>query len=232
MARPLKPFCRRRSIYPHSIVIDHDSRRFETLHSHISRVNNKKASRLAGRLQLRPSLHKMLNGLNDREYEALCCYACKLCGAKDVSLTPKGNEGGIDFFALFDVPQGYLNCTNLGKVRVVGQSKLHSSRIPVGHLRDFNDTLNDVRKRSDSIVDLIPSWFKESNAPIVGWFVSHAGFQEGSLSKARANGVMLLDSRTLVEMMALAPTTAPEMCGTYLSQKVTDSCKQMVRHYR
>lgn len=223
--------CRRQSIYPHIHVIDHDSRRFEALYSHLLRIQSKRSSRLAGRLRLRPSLHKMLNGLNDREYEALCCHACMVSGAKEVSLTPKGNEGGIDFFALFEVPQGYLNCTSLGKVRIVGQAKLHNTRTPVGHIRDFNDTLNDVRKRSDSIVDLIPSWFKRSSAPIVGWFVCHAGFQEGSLSKARSNGVLLFDSRTLVEMIALAPTTAPEMSGSIISEKVADHCKQMVRHF-
>ena len=224
---------KRRLIHPQGVVTDYQSRRFESYDCYLSRSKSKKAARLAGRLRLRPSLHRVAAQLNDREYEALCCCACKACGAHQ-SLTPKmRRRRGIDFFALFDVPQGYLGCTGLGRIRVVGQAKQHDRRIPPGHIREFNDTLHDVRKRSDSVIDLIPQWFTESSAPIVGWFASHAGFQEGSLSKARSNGIMLLDSRTLVEMIALAPATAPEMSGASLSEKrLVDSCKQMTRESR
>lgn len=49
------------------------------------------------RLRHRPAMLRMMDGLNDRQYEALGCVISKFAGASHVSLTPRGSEGGVDF---------------------------------------------------------------------------------------------------------------------------------------
>lgn len=81
-------------------VIDNPSRRFRTTDCGL-RASATKRDRACGlRLPTRASILRMIDGLNDRQYEALACVASKAIGASRTHLTPPGNEGGIDFLAL------------------------------------------------------------------------------------------------------------------------------------
>ena len=124
----------------------------------------------------------------------MCCVACQASGASKICLTPKGNEGGVDFYALIEVPKGHLRCTGLNSIRVVGQSKKYTSRVPVGEIRDFTTSLEDVRSRSPGVMAHLPHWFITASCPIVGWVFGHQGFQSGARGRAQMNGLMLFDS--------------------------------------
>jgi hypothetical protein len=129
-----------------------------------------------------------------------------------VHLTPKGDEGGIDFLALIETPRGYLQCTGLNRIRVVGQSKKHGEPVSVGHVREFDATVDDIRRESSSINRHLPEWFRNVSSPIVGWIFGHQGFQSGARGRAQKSGLMLFDSRALTEMVVLSPVASP-WCG-------------------
>jgi hypothetical protein len=55
-------------------------------------------------LKHRPAMLRALDILSEREYEMVGCVASELIGATHVHLTPRGKEGGVDFFALIVTP--------------------------------------------------------------------------------------------------------------------------------
>lgn len=46
----------------------------------------------------RPALYEYIDKLDDRQYEIMACVICEFLGADKITLTDKGNEGGVDFF--------------------------------------------------------------------------------------------------------------------------------------
>jgi len=217
------------NIYPLAKIIDHNSRRFESFSSWLLKKSNKKYYRLSERLRLRPYVYKQIESMNDREFEAVCCLACKANGAIHTQITPRKGEGGIDFYALIDIPRGYMRCTGMNSMRIIGQAKKHKNPVPVNLIHQFNDSLGDVRRRSESIKDQIPDWFFQKFTPIVGWIFGHNGFQSGSNSQARMKGIMLYDSQTLTEMIVLSPNVCPGDEGTLFAKKIKTRCHDILR---
>lgn len=216
-------------LYPIARIIDNESRRFEYLPSWLSRVSQLRYKRLAGRLRLRPYIYKQIESMNDREYEAICCVACKACGATHFHITPKGNEGGIDFFALIETPRGFINCAGLNSIRIIGQAKKYKKAVPVAKIREFNESIEDVRRLSPNVAAHVPDWFSSKSSPIVGWLFGHSGFQSGSNSRAKMNGTMIFDSRTLTEMLVLSPNVGPGESGILLAQRLKDQCSEILK---
>ncbi len=130
---------------------------------------------------------------------------CRFSGARETLLTPAGSEGGIDFFALIDVPgKCHLFSGATGPLRVVGQSKKYSSAADLGVVRDFITAIENVRKRQPSVERRIPLWFRTSRGPVVGFLVAHNGLQSGAESMARDHGIVVADSLDLAEVAALS----------------------------
>ncbi|MGG1519012.1 restriction endonuclease [Paenibacillus oryzisoli] len=150
----------------------------------------------------RPYILSKIDSLSDRQYEALACLACKLLGADNYFLTPAGNEGGIDFLATIKFPYNahFLIGIN-GPIRLVGQCKQYTSKVSVDKLRDFITVLDHVKNHYRTVEKYIPSWFKLSKGPIIGWIVAHSGFQSGVESMARDHGIILSDSRDITEII-------------------------------
>lgn len=220
---------KKNGLYPVAYIIDKSTRRIESTPSRLNRASTKKMKRLSARLSMRPFIHCKIEGMNDRVYEALCCLICNKIGATRVHLTPKGDEGGIDFLALVEGSRGFQKCFGLKNIRIVGQAKKHNHRVQVGSIRDFNDTLGDVRRHSPSVRKHIPKWFKESNSPIIGWMVGHSGFQSGCEVKARMSGIVLLNSRALAEAVVLCRETGATESGDVVAQAMVASCYEILK---
>ncbi len=177
-------------------------------------------------LRARPTMLGAIDGLTDRAYEALGCLVTRLIGAGRAQLTPKGNEGGIDFLATMHF---YSKChvfSGFGKeVRIVGQSKKYTTKVQVDAVDQFIKTIENVRHRSDRVDGVIPAWFHASSGPIVGWMVAHSGFQRGAQNEAKKHGIVLSDSRDLAETVALSrrfhPTIPATQRGTCLAADLT-----------
>ena len=144
-------------------------------------------------------------GFSYRQYEALGIVVCELIGASKTYLTPPGNEGGIDFFALMALPSKFhLFRQSRGPLRIVGQSKQHKSPVAVGDVRDFITALDNVRKRQPTVEPHVPTWFRAAHGPILGLLCGHRGFQSGAENMARDHGIVTADSLDLAEVATLA----------------------------
>jgi hypothetical protein len=148
---------------------------------------------------------RQIDSMSHREYEALGCVILELGGASRFRLTPAGNEGGVDFFALVPVPaQCHLFEARRSPLRVVGQSKRYETPVSVGHVRDFITTLDNVRKGQRSVEPHVPAWFRAARGPVLGFMCGHRGFQSGAESIAQDHGIVTADSLDLAEAACLA----------------------------
>jgi hypothetical protein len=154
-------------------------------------------------LKSRPYLLNEIDLLNPREYEALAAFVCKLLGANNILLTPSGNEAGIDFVATikFHENSHYLLGSN-GPIRIIGQCKKYSSAVQVDKIKEFTTTLNEVHNLHQKVRKVLPSWFSQAKGPILGWVISHSGFQQGAKDKGKEYGLILSETRDLGEIIA------------------------------
>jgi len=61
-----------------------------------------------------------------------------------------------------------------------------------------------VRNLNPSIESLVPSWFRSSTGPIIGWLIAHNGVQSGGVTKAKNHGIVISDSVDIAEIIALS----------------------------
>lgn len=158
------------------------------------------------RLRHRPAFLRMIDSLDDREYEALSCVVLKIGGANNVFLTPQKNEGGIDFFAVVPAP-GYCHLFAGGThpLRIVGQCKKYKSAVSEALMKEFVETIQVVKYRGQSKVEkLVPSWFHSVRGPIIGLMIADSGFQSGADTKARNHGIITADTLDIAEIAALS----------------------------
>ena len=186
-------------------LTDPGLRRCEWLPSFLARNHGSKEQRLGVLLKSRPHFHVVIDSLTDREYESLSCVVCEVAGASHVHLTPPGNEGGIDFVATLRLSgRTHVFGGLYGALRIVGQCKQYQQPVQVDRVDQFIKTVSDVRHRSPRVVDHLPAWFHASTAPIIGWLIAHNGFQVGAKDEGKQHGIVLSDSRDLVEILACA----------------------------
>ncbi len=144
-----------------------------------------------------------IDTLNHRQFEALGCLTSELIGAKKTLLTPPGNEGGIDFIASikFSKTSHFLFGVS-GPIRIIGQCKKYSGAAQVSSIKEFNATLQDVYSLTRKMRSILPDWFRTEKGPIIGWCISHLGFQSGAIDRAKNYGVVISDSRDIAEVIA------------------------------
>lgn len=226
---------------------DHDSRRgisstFEVLESSsyrlrwtpriLSRSSDRRNRTRGLKLVTRPLLLEIIDSLSDREYEALGCVVSVLAGATHTKLTPRGNEGGVDFFALIEQPaRCHLFSGSSGPLRVIGQTKRYGNRVSLGEMRDFITTITLVQKRHPDTERHVPTWFRTARGPVAGWFIAHQGLQGGAERLANDHGIVVSDSLDLAEIAALSKKL--DICQTaedrsmILRNMVEDKLKEL-----
>lgn len=152
--------------------------------------------------KIRPDLYRFFDSLSDREYEIMACVVCEVLGADKINLTPKGNEGGIDFFARIPFsPKSHFLFGVKGPIRIVGQCKKYKSKDNVGHMREFITTLDNVYNRSYRAGEVLPEWFKLEKGNIFGWHISNLGHQSGALDMAKNYGILVSDTKQLIDIL-------------------------------
>jgi hypothetical protein len=166
------------------------------------------------RLRHRPAFLKMIDKLNDREYEALGCVISQLGGATEISLTPGGGDGGVDFLARVQTP-GHCHLFGGGvhPSRVIGQCKKYNSAISVEKVDAFVTAMQKIKFRSPRKDESqIPNWFHSAKGPIIGLIISHSGFQSGAEELAKNQGILTADTMDLAEIAAKS-RKIPESLG-------------------
>lgn len=174
-----------------------------------------RTARHAAKLRHRPAMLSMIDALSDREFEVLACVSLRLAGATETVLTPPGNEGGVDFFALIPSPaQCHLFSGGSHPLRIIGQSKKYSSAVQVGRFKEFLKTIDEVKHGGEPKTEaVIPPWFHAVRGPIIGLMIAHSGFQAGAETRARKHGVIVADSLDLAEMVALSRGIPEHLTG-------------------
>lgn len=210
-------------------LLDPGLRRCAWLPWAFSQSTDNKERKLARLLRARPQIQLGIDGLNDREYEALSCVVCELIGTPEVHLTPAGNEGGIDFLAtlrLTGLPHIFSGMN--GAVRIVGQCKQYKVPVQVDRVEQFIKTIENVRHRAPRVNPHLPAWFHNSSGPIVGWMIAHSGCQVGGRDEAKQHGVILSDSRDLVEVIASAEAFHGTETPAVRAQKMRDRVLEFI----
>jgi len=186
-------------------IEDMMSRRFSWVPRNISAIGSAREKQKAHRLSSRPLILQMIDDLTDREYEALGCVISKMIGASHTLLTHRGNEGGVDFFALINIP---AKCHVFGgycrPLRVIGQAKKYQGKVQVDEIRELITTIQDIQYRNPTIEPLVPTWFRTAHGLLVGWLIAHNGVQSGGVNRARNHGIIISDSIDLAEIAALS----------------------------
>jgi hypothetical protein len=172
-------------------------------------------ARRTRRLRHRPAMLSMIDTLNNREYEALACASLSLVGASETFLTPPGNEGGVDFFALLPSPgRCHLFSGGHHPLRIVGQSKKYASAMEAGEFKEFLTTMEEVKHGGQPKTDkIVPAWFRAVYGPIVGLVIAHSGFQSGATTRARQHGILTAESLDMAEMVALSKMIPEYLAG-------------------
>lgn len=153
----------------------------------------------------RPELYEYIDQLNDRQYEIMACVLCEFLGADKITLTEKNKEGGVDFFARIPFPEkAHFLFGVKGPVRIVGQCKKYSVKDNVGHMKEFVQTLDHVHNRSYRAGEILPDWFKLERGAILGWHISNLGHQAGALDIAKNYGILVSDSKQMIEIICRA----------------------------
>lgn len=192
--------------------------------------SNDAGDRRAGELGLaRPHLLRQIDQLTDREYEALACIACDALGAARHHLTPPGNEGGIDFVAsLRMTSRSHLFAAPGREIRIVGQCKKYATPVAVDRLDQFIETMHNVRYRSERVRPHLPAWFESGRGPIVGWIISHSGYQSGAADEAQKHGIILSDSLDIAEVLALSELFHANATPAVRATALLPSCQALL----
>lgn len=163
----------------------------------------------------RPPMMRMVNTLDDRQFEALACIALSLSGATRVHLTPRGTEGGVDFFALIGGRSScHLFSSTSHPLRIVGQSKRYASPVGPDKMKEFIETIREVTYKSQPKTEaVVPAWFRAYRGPIVGCMFASNGYQSGAVSRAKDHGIIDGESIDLVEMLSLSMSLPEDVMG-------------------
>ncbi len=154
-------------------------------------------------LRNRALVYAWISELNNRLYECLGVVLMRHLGATKTHLTSSGNEFGIDFLAIVPAySRSELFVSGPRGVRIVGQSKLYKGRIQRGAIQSFNNTMDSIRHNKFEIQEVVPPWFRNSPAPLLGLWTAHNGYQSGAQRLAEQNGHILLDSLMVAEILA------------------------------
>lgn len=195
--------------------------------SHALAASSEPDKKLRGALAMsRPFVLRQIDALTEREFEALACVSCAAIGSGRISLTPRGNEGGIDFFATLSInTKTHILSATGTELRIVGQCKKYESPVAVDKFEQFLTTMNNVRHRSERVRRHIPAWFEQSRGPIIGWIMAHSGFQTGASDEAKNHGIVLSDTLDLTELICLSDSFHSALPPADRAAKLPAECR-------
>lgn len=151
-------------------------------------------------LQDRPDALQWLDGIDDRDYEFFGAVFVREIGATKVSVSRGSGDRGIDFHALLPL-WGPTTITHYPRkvLRVLGQSKMYTSRVQYDKAAYLAETVDLVRKKNPEVYDQVPDWFRVASGPVVGLLVASAGISSGATTVCHDRGVFVADSLDALE---------------------------------
>lgn len=161
----------------------------------------------AGRdIEQHGAIREALQQLHDRQLEHLCGFLMQIYGADadQQAVTRRHGDGGVDFVALLP-PRDSEGVPRVlaGPWRIVGQAKRGAGEI--GDVADFCLRVADSRSGTGRHWNLLPEWFRASDAPVLGLFVALGGFGGRLLDDARTHTIVLLSGDQLAADLQQVP---------------------------
>jgi hypothetical protein len=150
------------------------------------------------------AMHKM----GWRNFEFLCKHLLEINGVIAPDVTPKGKEGGIDFYGLLELDKSSKSIFfKGGRIRIVGQAKCYKGMVGEGEIINFNDHSNNLSKDPPEgrAVKKLPLWFTRLKAPILKFFITTGKFTKDAKKYAERNSIVLKNGREVIEVLIKSP---------------------------
>lgn len=162
------------------------------------------------RARLRDSIRSAIGSASfgNARFEHLCRFLVQVYGA-DVDrsgVTRPSGDGGVDFFGIYD-PESCAGARRLAtqSYRVAGQAKRWTRPVPKEEIEVFGARLDKWRLGSGDGWSRLPDWFKSSELPILGLFITSGTFERPALSVAAERVCLCFDGLMIAEDLAADP---------------------------
>jgi hypothetical protein len=193
---------RRRVVIPYRWS-DPDRRQLEHVEAYAEGL-----AALARRLGWREQIQTLLTQLDWREFELLALHLLDLYGIPDSyrKVTPRSDEGGIDFYGLEETDLESVNRIRRQRFRIVGQAKRYVGVVTHDDMDAFAWRLTAFRFGSGRRWDRIESWFRdEADEPIFGMFITTGTFNKAALATARTALIICIDGDQIAQDLSESP---------------------------
>lgn len=88
--------------------------------------------------------------------------------------------------------------------------------------------MQNVRHLSERVRRHIPTWFHDSRGPIIGWIMSHSGYQTGAADEAKNHGIIISDTLDLAELICLSNTFHANLPPSNRADQLVDECRRLI----
>ena len=151
-------------------------------------------------------LYEAIDCMSWKSFEYLSKHLLQINGVNPIKLT-KVNQEGIDFCGLYDISKGSYSIIipNKFKIRIIGQVKHYSKKIPPKLIRAFNTYCEDVKNEKKEILKGLPNWFINNKTPILGIFITTSDYTGGAINYAKREWIILNNREQVVDYLIKSP---------------------------
>ncbi|MBA7468207.1 hypothetical protein ES707_03448 [subsurface metagenome] len=166
----------------------------------------KKEPNLSFLRQVSSQIRVAISKMSWRKLEYLGKYLLEISGASVAEVTRATKEGGIDFYGVFEYPTNRVFLKDL-KIRVVGQAKHSATNAKVGEnaVRNFVKHYEEFQAKSGMATKVLPPWFINMKAPILGVMITNTDFKRNVRSYAEQNGIITREGDQIIEDIIHSP---------------------------
>lgn len=156
--------------------------------------------------QVYPQIRITINKMNWRKLENLGKHLLEISGASKAGVTRAVKEGGIDFYGVFEYSTERVLLKGL-KIKVVGQAKHSATNAKVGEnaVRNFVKHYEEFQAKSGMATKVLPPWFINMKAPILGVMITNTDFKRNVRSYAEQNGIITREGDQIIEDIIHSP---------------------------
>ena len=152
----------------------------------------------------RERISNLLPTLTPEEFEIVGARLLSLYGIPrdQLRVTQRSNDGGFDFYGVELLDFMTDNRMRRQRHRVLGQAKRYTNKVDHDAMDAFAWRLFAFRLDTGRRFDTYEDWFRGSDLPIVGMFITTSSFTDAALSTAISAVVLTLDGRQIAQDLA------------------------------
>lgn len=154
--------------------------------------------------------------VDDYDFQFVCAGAMMLAEAEEMRVSPKGDEGGIDFYGRLmlrrpsnEVETGLMHTTILPRrLLVLGQAKRYKKDVRIGRPEiqqisaQFKDCIEKYEGNPRPPSHRVPESYYHRGEPWLGVCITTASFADTSEGAVSASGIVLVGGCQLSQFLA------------------------------